>query len=169
MIEKITTVATVIAAVGCGLTAGVMLAFSVGVMPGLAGRPAPDGIAAMQRINVAIVSPMFVTAFLGGAVAAVVAATGALISGNGSRILIIVGALLFVLGCVVVTMAINVPLNDALAAVDPSGPAGVDVWSDYLARWTRWNHVRTAAAAGASVLLILAAGRQMSADGSLCL
>ncbi|MCZ4275481.1 anthrone oxygenase family protein [Rhodococcoides yunnanense] len=156
MIDRATSVATTVAAVGCGSIAGVLLAFSISVMPALSSRSAPDAITTMQRINVAIVSPMFLTLFLGAAVAASTAAVGALISASGSPVLIVAGALLYVIGCVLVTVAINVPLNDALAAVDPSSRAGADVWSNYLVRWTRWNHVRTGAAFAACVLFTIA-------------
>ena len=156
MIDRATSVATTVAAVGCGSIAGVLLAFSISVMPALSSRSAPDAITTMQRINVAIVSPMFLTLFLGAAVAASTAAVGALISASGSPVLIVAGALLYVIGCVLVTVAINVPLNDALAAVDPSNQADADVWSNYLVRWTRWNHARTGAAFAAFVLFTIA-------------
>ncbi|MCC8927674.1 DUF1772 domain-containing protein [Rhodococcus sp. I2R] len=156
MIDRATSVATTVAAVGCGSIAGVLLAFSISVMPALSSRSAPDAITTMQRINVAIVSPMFLTLFLGAAVAASTAAVGALISASGSPVLIVAGALLYVIGCVLVTVAINVPLNDALAAVDPSNQADADVWSNYLVRWTRWNHARTGAAFAACVLFTIA-------------
>lgn len=159
VIDTVTSVATTVAAAGCGLTAGVMLAFSVSVMPALSTRPAPDAIAAMQQMNVAIVSPIFLTVFLGGAAAALTAATSAVISGNESRTLIVVGAALFVIGCVAITLGVNVPLNDSLAVADPSSTSGADLWTSYLATWTRWNHVRTAAATTACVLLTVAAAR----------
>lgn len=159
MIDRITSIATTVAAVGCGLTAGVLLAFSISVMPALGSRPAPDAISTMQQINVVIVSPVFLTAFLGSAGAAVTAAVGALVSGAPTRALIVAGALMYVIGCVVVTMAVNVPLNDSLAAVDPNSPAGTDLWSNYLPEWTRWNHARSAAAALACVALTVAARR----------
>lgn len=159
MIDRIASVATMIAAVGCGLTAGVMLAFSVAVMPALRIRPASDGGATMQQINVSIVSPTFLTVFLGSAVAVGIAAASVLVSGSETRVAVTAGALLYIGGCVLVTMAVNVPLNDALAAVDPGSTTGAEVWSNYLTRWTRWNHARTAAAVAACVLLTLAARR----------
>ncbi|WP_338891786.1 DUF1772 domain-containing protein [Rhodococcus sovatensis] len=156
MIERIATVATTVAAIGCGLTAGVMLAFSVAVMPALRVRPASDGGATMKQINVSIVSPTFLSVFLGSAVAAGIAATSALVSGSDTRVWVTAGALLYIGGCVLVTVAVNVPLNDALAAVDPGSTAGAEVWSNYMTQWTRWNHARTAAAGAACVLLTLA-------------
>ena len=49
----------------------------------------------------------------------------------------------------------NVPLNDRLAAVSATDPGALDVWQHYLARWTMWNHLRTAAAMAAALLYTL--------------
>jgi uncharacterized membrane protein len=46
-------------ALGCGLIAGVFFAFSTFVMPALARLPAAQGIAAMNAINVAAITPTF--------------------------------------------------------------------------------------------------------------
>ncbi|OZE95778.1 MULTISPECIES: anthrone oxygenase family protein [Nocardiaceae] len=157
MIDVLASTATTTAAVGCGLTAGVLMAFSVSVMPALATRPAAEAAATMQQINIAIVSPLFLTVFLGAAAAAVTAAVASVASGGDSRTLVVAGAVVYVVGCVAMTIAINVPLNDSLAAVDPSSSQGAAVWADYLTRWTRWNHARTAAAALACAVLTVAA------------
>ena len=66
------------------------------------------------------------------------------------------GAGLYVIGTVVVTMIFNVPLNNALAAVDPASGEGAAVWADYLRSWTNWNHVRGLAALAASGAFIFA-------------
>ncbi|TIU23362.1 MAG: DUF1772 domain-containing protein, partial [Mesorhizobium sp.] len=52
-------------------------------------------------------------------------------------------ALIYVVGNLIVTMIFNVPLNNALAAVDPAGANGAAVWATYLRDWVMWNHVRT--------------------------
>jgi len=49
-----------------------------------------------------------------------------------------------------------VPLNDALATVDPASPEGANRWASYLVTWTNWNHVRTAGAILAAVAFYLA-------------
>ena len=64
------------------------------------------------------------------------------------------GALYFV-GSFLVTMRGNVPMNEALALVDAGSAAGVEYWQRYVAGWTRWNHVRTAASLAASLSYIL--------------
>ena len=56
----------------------------------------------------------------------------------------------------IVTFAFNVPLNDALATVDPASPEGANRWASYLVTWTNWNHVRTAGAILAAVAFYLA-------------
>jgi uncharacterized membrane protein len=53
-------------------------------------------------------------------------------------------------------MVFNVPLNDALAKVEPSSAEGASLWTRYLTDWTIWNHVRTVAALAAATLLTIA-------------
>ena len=52
------------------------------------------------------------------------------------------------------TIAFNVPRNEALARQDAS--EAVQRWRRYVAEWTAWNHVRTLAAVVAAALLVLA-------------
>ncbi len=66
------------------------------------------------------------------------------------------GGVLYVIGMFVCTLAFNVPLNDALAAVDPASVEGASVWARYLADWTLWNHVRTVSSTLACALFIWA-------------
>jgi uncharacterized membrane protein len=56
-------------AIASGLVAGIFFAFSTFVMSALAHRPTAEGIAAMQEINITVINPWFMTAFLGTAVA----------------------------------------------------------------------------------------------------
>ncbi len=140
-----TTTLTFACALACGLVAGVFYAFSSFVMQGLGRMPAAQGAAAMQSINVTAVRPPFMAGFMGTTLlclaALVVAATGAREAGW-----LVAGALLYLVGCFGVTIAFNVPRNDALAAADPDAPETAELWQRYLREWTAWNHVRTAAA-----------------------
>lgn len=128
-------------AVGCSLVGGVFFAFSGFVLPGLA--RAPDGAGAMRAVNVAAVRPPLMVLLFGTAAACV--AVLVLGSGVPDR----VGAALYLVGTLGVTVAANVPLNDALER-DPA------TWPRYLRLWTRWNTLRTVAATGAAVLLLVA-------------
>ncbi len=150
-------VMTLLAALGCGLVAGVFFAFSTFVMRALGSLPPPHGIAAMQSVNVVVLNPWFLGLFLGtGVVCLLLAATAVLgWSGPGSG-LVLAGAALYLIGTLGVTMACNVPRNDALAAVSPETIEGAEVWTRYLSEWTTWNHVRTAAAALAAAAFSLA-------------
>ncbi|MBY4402918.1 DUF1772 domain-containing protein [Rhodococcus fascians] len=159
MIDKISSIATLVASVGCGLVAGVMLAFSVSVLPGLASLPVPDAIAAMQRANAAILNPLFLTLFVGTALTCSLATVLAITTEGGRSTWVGAGAALYVVGCFVVTVAFNVPLNDALAAVDPASPSGADIWRSFTSNWTRWNTVRIISSTAACAVLILGQGR----------
>ena len=69
------------------------------------------------------------------------------------------GGLVYLIGTILVTMAFNVPRNNALAAADPQSGLGARLWAGYITSWTAWNHVRTAAALAAAVLLTPALGQ----------
>ncbi|HEY9725381.1 MAG TPA: anthrone oxygenase family protein, partial [Chroococcales cyanobacterium] len=68
----------------------------------------------------------------------------------------LVGSLLYLIGTVGVTIVFNVPMNDALAKVDPGSTEGARLWASYLANWTFWNHIRTVAALAAAASLTMA-------------
>lgn len=144
-------------ALGCGLMAGVYFAFSTFVMTSLGRLDQAAGIAAMNAINVDIVRSLFMPLFLGTTVAGTaLVAVGASRLGEPGAVSMIAGGGLYVVGMFVVTIAFNVPLNGALAAVQPSAPEAGGVWATYLKDWVFWNHVRTAASMGASALFIIA-------------
>ena len=144
-------------ALGCGLSAGVFFAFSAFVMPALGRLPSGQGIAAMQSINKLAVTPAFMTALFGSALAcAGLAAWSVVAWGERPAPWLLAGGVLYLVGAIVVTIAVNVPLNDALATTRPDGAGAADRWSGYLRRWTAWNHLRAAAAIVATGLLIVA-------------
>lgn len=156
MIDHLVLVATVLATVGSGLVAGLMFAFSACVMAALGRLPAAQGIAAMQSINVAILNPAFRLLFFGTTTSCVLLAVIAAFADQPGALWRVAGSLLFIVGAFLVTIVVNVPLNNALADVDPASSEGARLWQRYLARWTVWNHVRTVAAGGATAALALA-------------
>lgn len=148
---------TLSAALGSGLIAGVFFAFSVFVMKALARLAPPQGISAMQSINLVVLNPGFLGVFLGTAALAVLAAGSTLIEGRTPDApYLVIGAVLYVAGCLGVTLACNVPRNNALAAVAPAAPGSARLWSGYVVEWTAWNHVRTVASLAAAVAFSLA-------------
>jgi uncharacterized membrane protein len=150
---------TLAAAVGCGLIAGAFFAFSTFVMRALGRLPAAQGIAAMQSINIAVITPPFMLALFGTGAACVALAAASLFDSpgpdSGYRL---AGSLAYLAGNILVTIVFNVPLNDVLAAADPGSADGARVWASYLRRWTAWNHVRTLTALAATALLTMALG-----------
>ena len=160
MLEDIPRVMTVAVALGAGLVAGIFFAFSTFVMRALARLPPEQGIAAMQSINIAVINPLFMAAFLGTAGICVVLDVYAVLHwaqpGAG---LLLTGSLLYLLGPLGVTMVCNVPRNNVLAAVEPSSAEAARVWTAYVKVWTLWNHVRTGAALAASIAFTLALRR----------
>lgn len=154
--ELISTV-VVSTALGAALVAGIFFAFSTFVMTAL-GRLLPEqGIAAMQSINVVVLNPWFFVVFFGTALGSVALALLGILDRDapGSGYLVS-GCLLYLLGCILVTGAFNVPLNDALAVMEPGSIEGAEMWARYLSNWTAWNHVRTVTPLAAAVLFIMA-------------
>jgi len=147
-------VLTLLAALGAGMIAGVFFAFSVFVMRALAQLPAPHGVAAMQSINVVVVRSLFLPVFLGTALCCAVLTAWWFVDPPAAvGLWLPIGGLSYLLGVFGVTMAFNVPLNNALARTTPTAGAGDAVWQDYLRRWGRWNHVRTVASLAAALVL----------------
>ncbi len=157
MIDDLLVTVVIIAALGCGLMAGLFFIFSVCVMRALGELPAATGIAAMQAINRTILNPVFGIVFAGTPVACTIAIVAAVVRwdmpGAG---LLLTGGVCYVIGGLLVTLMFNVPRNNTLAAADPAAPESAGVWADYLRTWTAWNHVRTAGCLAAAVLLTLA-------------
>lgn len=146
-------------ALGCGLIAGFFFAFSTTVMSSLAQQPPAQGIAAMQSINITVINPWFMTAFLGTAAACIILIISSLFKWNQPvTIYLLVGSLLYLVGTFGVTMVFNVPLNDALAIAKPDSTDGANLWARYLTNWTLWNHIRTIASLVAAALLTIALG-----------
>lgn len=148
----VTTVAVVVALLGSALIGGVFFAFSSFVMKALARVPSAEGIAAMQSINVAVLNPSFLGAFMGTAAISLLIAGLALAGwGMPPAPWFLAGALLYLVGTFLVTGLGNVPLNNELAAVSAADSAAIPVWEHYLKRWTLLNTIRTVASAAATL------------------
>jgi uncharacterized membrane protein len=141
-----------VAAVSAAAVGGLFYAFSTFVMRGLDRTGPTDAVTAMRGINAeAQANGPFLTLFFGSALVALVVGIAAgvhlRLPGSGW---ILAGAVLALVP-LVVTVAVNVPLNDRLAA---TGSAAIS-WPDYFRIWTLWNHVRTVAPLLGSVLLVI--------------
>lgn len=144
-------------AIGCGLIAGVYFAFSTFVMPAFGRIDAAHAVAAFNSINSTILRSLFMPLFFGTTLASLAFVIIALVSwGKPGSTAILAGGLIYVTGMFLCTMFFNVPLNNALAAVDPSGANAAIAWARFFRNWVMWNHVRTLASTAACVLYMWA-------------
>ena len=150
------TVAVVLALLGSAVIGGVFFAFSSFIMKALGRVPSAEGIAAMQSINVVVLNPSFLGAFMGTALISVLVAVLAVMGwGTPAAPFFLAGAFLYLVGTFLVTGLGNVPLNDQLAAVSADDPEANSVWKYYLERWTLLNTIRTVAAVAAVLMFTL--------------
>lgn len=157
MIDGPYFVLTVLGVLGTGLVAGAFCAFSTFVMRGLAALPPARGVAAMQAVNVAAVRPGFMLVFLGSAVlCAVLTVVTFVLWPEEGAVELTVGGALYLLGSFGLTVIAHIPRNDALARLEPGSPEAAAYWPVFVRGWTRWNHVRTLASAGAALAYMLA-------------
>ena len=132
-----------------GLMAGLFAAYSYAVMPGLGRTDDRTFVAAMQQTNAAILNGWFGVCFGGAVLLAAVAAV--LHRGRPGLGWIVAGLVLYV-AVLGVTFAVNVPLNDALAAAGDVDPAGAR--ARFEGAWVRWNVVRAVLSTGAFGCLV---------------
>ena len=145
------------AAIGCGLLGGLFFAFSAFVMRALGSLDPPVGIAAMNAINRDILRSWFMPLFWGTTLAALaLAVLGALHWRQPGAMAMLAAGVVHVLGMFVCTVAIEVPQNNRLQAVDHGSTAALVVWQHYLSKWTAWNHVRTLACLLSAASCVLA-------------
>lgn len=150
--RSVLPVLVVAAVLGAGLVSGLLFAFSNFVMRALLQLPAEFGMQAMQRINVAIINPLFLLVFLGTALLCLlIGAMGVSMLPAAGAWCLAAGALAYLIGPFGVTLLFNVPMNNRLASVAPERAAAD--WPRYAASWLRWNHVRTLLGAVATALL----------------
>jgi uncharacterized membrane protein len=150
-----TNVVLVAATVLTGLAAGVFALYAHTIMPGLKKTDDRTFVGAFQSIDRAIINPWFMATFFGALV--LIGAAGVLHLGAGHRWALpwLVAAFVLYLAAIVITMAVNVPLNDAIKAA--GDPARIDVAKVRAAfhesRWVAWNYVRVVASTAAFVIL----------------
>lgn len=151
---------TLLAVAGSGLVAGLLFAFSNFVMKALTRLPAQQGMHAMQLINVTIINRGFLLLFLGTALLCAFLLLASLLQWQSPAALwLLIGSAFYLLGPLGITMAFNVPLNNALAATESTSPDAAREWASYVAKWLRWNHVRTLMAIAAILFLTFAASQ----------
>jgi uncharacterized membrane protein len=157
MIEGPYLVLVVLGAVATGLMAGVFCAFSVLVMRGLAALPPAQGVAAMNAINSAAMTPAFMILFLGTTtVCAMIAVVTFVLWPDDGTVQLLLGSALYLFGAFGVTVVANVPRNETLMKLEAGTAEAARYWPTYVREWTTWNHVRAVASAAGAVVYLLA-------------
>ena len=138
----------VISTVFAGAIFGFFYAWVCSTMWGLDTLDPRTAIAAMNAMNGSVRNAVFAPAFFGTPVVLALAALALKLAGKGSAALWfgVAAAVSLVFGTLL-TMAVNVPMNEALALVDlPDDLAAAQViWEDYSPKWQFWNQARTVA------------------------
>jgi uncharacterized membrane protein len=157
MIENVLPVLLLLTALGCALMAGMFFTFSNFVMKALARLQAPQSIAAMQYINITILNPLFYLVFMGTALISLVLPLSLFFrEQQANEIYLIAGSICYLVGVMLVTIVFNVPMNNALEAVEADSEEASKLWKYYLTNWTNWNHVRSVTSFLGTMFFILA-------------
>lgn len=129
-----------------GAMFGFFFAWICSTMWGLDAADPNVAIAAMQAMNASVRNWAFAPAFFGTPMLLAFAALAVWRYGKRrSATCLAAASLIYVLGAMVPTMTVNVPMNEALAAVEtPLNLAEAqETWRSYSGPWQFWNTVRT--------------------------
>lgn len=146
--KTLQTISLIAATITTGITAGVLAAFAIAVMPGIRGTDDRVFVDVMNRMNNAILNPFFMTAFMGGVVFSGVALVLHLRGDGRPALPWIIAGLGLYLVMFIITTAINVPLNDKLIAAGKSSTRLSDfvaARNNFEGKWVAWNIIRTVA------------------------
>lgn len=150
-----------------GLITGFFYAYSGSVMFGLDVIDPRHAISAMQGINREVRNMVFAPTFFGTPIASLVTAAALyLVGARRSALAFTLAALIYFFGALIPTMAINVPMNEALStvAIPYSIDAAQEIWTAYSTRWSFWNAMRTLGSAVA--LLVATSGIYLAASAN---
>ncbi|MEZ5650257.1 MAG: anthrone oxygenase family protein [Burkholderiaceae bacterium] len=149
-----------VAAFLCALVAGFLFAFVAVVMPGIQRLGNRDFIRAFQVIDGVIQGnqPLFMLVWVGSVLFLGIAAILGLVQLDGAdRLLIVFAALAYLLGVQLPTIRVNIPLNNALQALNVESMSEAEQQAariKFERRWNRWNAIRTAIASLVSLTLM---------------
>lgn len=149
------TILSLIALLLTGGIFGFFYAWICSTMWGLDAAPPEVAIAAMQAMNASVRNAVFAPAFFAtGPVLLLTAMVAARADLRRAAWLFAAAGLIYLVGAFLPTMAVNVPMNEALAqtAIPADHEAAEAIWRGYSPRWQLWNIARSVASAVALVL-----------------
>lgn len=155
----------ILTAVLLGLIAGLFYAYSCSVNPGLWRLADHEYLRAMQSINNAIQNPLFLLSFAGALLLLPLSTWLTYRHSPGSAIfyLALAATIIYLVGAIGVTIAGNIPLNEALDKIDLSN-ASVErlrqVRIDFEQPWNRLHTIRAFSTVVSFALFLLATIRK---------
>lgn len=138
-----------------GAIFGFFYAWVCSTMWGLDAADPAVAIAAMQAMNASVRNAVFAPAFFGTPFILIATAMLAWLCRSKAAGLIFAGAgLLYLFGGLILTVSVNVPMNEALGAlaIPQDGAEARKIWENYSAPWQFWNTIR-AIVSGATLTL----------------
>lgn len=129
-----------------GAIFGFFYAWICSTMWGLDAADPKVAIAAMQAMNASVRNAVFAPAFFGTPIVLILTAVLAFYAKRRDVCWpFAVAGVIYFLGGMLLTMLVNVPMNEALGLLEiPADPgAAARIWEDYSPRWQFWNQTRT--------------------------
>lgn len=146
--QKILTFSALISLLLIGAIFGFFYAWVCSTMWGLDQASPQVAIAAMQAMNASVRNAAFAPAFFATPFALLVTSVFAFrMSRQDAALAFGAAGFIYLFGGLLLTMWVNVPMNEALARVivpvDQS--SAQTIWQDYSSSWQAWNLTRTIA------------------------
>jgi uncharacterized membrane protein len=145
-VKLVRAAALILAVVTVGMFAGVFGLYSNAIMPGLRRTDDRTFVGAFQAIDTAVINPRFLSTLFGGLGFTGLAVALHVGEEHWAALPWLVAAFVLYLIVIIVTVTVNVPLNDAIkAAGDPDRITDLAAVREQFSenRWLRWNHLRT--------------------------
>lgn len=153
--------ALILSTLSCALVAGLTLGFALVVMPGIAKLSDRDFLRAFKLMDGVIQEgqPLFITVWVGSiaSVLAMLVFGTQELSGDARHLMWFAGAL-YLLAVQGPTIRFNIPLNNAVQALDIESLSDAELAEArvrFEAPWNRWNQLRTLMAILSVVALLM--------------
>jgi uncharacterized membrane protein len=154
------TIILITTTVFSGLMAGLFYAWSISVTPGLARINDLSYLQAFQSMNRAIINPVFFVVFFGLVILLPMLSYFSYQNSTSYQFwYVILATILYFVGIMGVTIGGNVPLNNALEAlqIESMTPEQMDEFrKGFESKWNRLNHIRTISSILTFLLLVTA-------------
>ena len=138
-----------------GAIFGFFYAWVCSTMWGLDAADPRIAVQAMQAMNASVRNAVFAPAFFGTPVVLLVTATIAWTRSRRAALAFGAAGVVYLVGGLVLTMVVNVPMNEALAEIVLTGERdeAAAIWAAYSPRWQVFNVARTIAS-GIALMLV---------------